>query len=104
MRLFTSRARSLVQAQDGPVAPRGIKTRKASDQFTYVYFTSLVPSTGDIAQLVERRPCKRVVALTGWVPNYLGGNEWWYLPPEPVANSAPRNAGGGPKHATERLY
>jgi hypothetical protein len=34
---------------------------EASDQFTYA---SLGPSTGDIAQLVERRPCKWVVALT----------------------------------------
>ena len=102
MRLFTSRARSLVQAQDGPVAPREIKTGKTSDQFTYVCLTLVVPSTGDIAQLVERRPCKRVVALTGWVPNYIGGNEWWYLPPELVANSVPRDAGGGPKHATEK--
>ena len=75
------------------------ESREASDQFTYAL---LVPSTGDIAQLVERRPCKRVVALTGWVPNYIGGNEWWYLPPELVANSIPRDAGGGPKHATEK--
>lgn len=80
------------------------RQEKHLDQFTYVYFTRLVLSTGDIAQLVERRPCKRVVALTGWVPNCLGGNGWWYLPSELVANSDPKNAVGGPKHAAERLY
>lgn len=31
--------------------------------------------TGDIAQLVERRPCNWVVAPTGWMPNRLGGND-----------------------------
>lgn len=72
---------------------------EASDQFTYAL---LGPSTGDIAQLVERRPCEWVVALTGWVPNCLGGNasifhlNWWL--------TLPKNGGGGPKHATERLY
>jgi hypothetical protein len=36
------------------------------------------------AQLVERRPCNWVVALTGWMPNCLGGNDSiFYLP---VAN------------------
>jgi hypothetical protein len=35
---------------------------------------SLGLGIGDIAQLVERRPCNWVVALTGWMPNCLGGN------------------------------
>jgi hypothetical protein len=35
---------------------------------------SLGSGIGDIAQLVERRPCNWVVALTGWMPNCLGGN------------------------------
>jgi hypothetical protein len=30
---------------------------------------------GDIAQLVERRPCNWVVAPTGRMPNCLGGND-----------------------------
>jgi len=52
-----------------------------------LYFL-LGPSTGDIAQLVERRPCEWVVALTGWVPNCLGGNDsishlnWWLTLPK----------------------
>lgn len=58
---------------------------EASDQFTHA---SLGPSTGDIAQLVERRPCKWVVALTGWAPKRLGGNDsishlnWWLTLPQ----------------------
>jgi len=36
---------------------------------------SLGSGIGDIAQLVERRPCNWVVALTGWMPNCLGGND-----------------------------
>ncbi len=35
---------------------------------------------GDIAQLVERRPCNWVVVLTGWMPNYLGGSDSIYYP------------------------
>jgi len=63
---------------------------------------SLGLGAGDIAQLVERRFCNWVVALTGWVPNCLGGsdsisylNRWLTLPQE---------RGRGLEHATERLY
>ena len=30
---------------------------------------------GDIAQLVELRSCNRVVAITGWMSDCLGGND-----------------------------
>jgi hypothetical protein len=33
---------------------------------------SLGSGIGDIAQLVECRPCNWVVALMGWMPNCLG--------------------------------
>ena len=63
---------------------------------------SLGLGIGDIAQLVERRPCNWVVALTGWMPNCLGGSDSISYPNRWL--TFPRGWGGGPEHATERLY
>ena len=63
---------------------------------------SLGLGMGDIAQLVERRPCNWVVALTGWMPNCLGGNDSDILP-KPMANFF-QEWKRGLEHATEKLY
>jgi hypothetical protein len=52
VRGFTSRARSLVQVQDSPAAPRKIVGRKSKNLFMYA---PLDLDTRDIAQLVELR-------------------------------------------------
>ena len=63
---------------------------------------SLGLGKGDIAQLVERRPCNWVVALTGWMPNCLGGNDsTFYLN---LWLTLPQQWGGGLEHATEKSY
>nr|GLL16987.1 hypothetical protein CQW23_34938 [Ipomoea trifida]GLL16991.1 hypothetical protein CQW23_34938 [Ipomoea trifida]GLL25348.1 hypothetical protein CQW23_34938 [Ipomoea trifida]GLL25350.1 hypothetical protein CQW23_34938 [Ipomoea trifida]GLL25353.1 hypothetical protein CQW23_34938 [Ipomoea trifida] len=69
VRRFTSRARSLVQVQDGPAAP-GKRIEEVSD-----YFMHAPLGSGDIAQLVELRSCNWVVAITGWMSNCPGGND-----------------------------
>ena len=69
MRRFTSRARSLVQVQDGPAAPKK-RIEEVSD-----YFMHAPLGSGDIAQLVELRSCNWVVAITGWMSNCPGGND-----------------------------
>nr|GMC62934.1 ATP synthase subunit beta, chloroplastic-like [Ipomoea batatas] len=66
VRRFTSRARSLVQVQDGPAAP-GKRIEEVSD-----YFMHAPLGSGDIAQLVELRSCNWVVAITGWMSNCPG--------------------------------
>lgn len=65
-------------------------------------YASLGPGKGDIAQLVERRPCNWVVALTGWMPNCLGGNDsisylnQWLTFPQQWEK--------GLEHATKKFY
>ncbi|KAL3528091.1 hypothetical protein ACH5RR_012747 [Cinchona calisaya] len=66
VQLFTSWARSLVQVQDGPAAPRK-RIEEASD-----YFMHALLGSGDIAQLVERSSCNWVVAITVWMSNCPG--------------------------------
>eukprot|EP01018_Ginkgo_biloba_P006814 Gb_38719 [translate_table: standard] len=72
-------ARSLVQVQDSPIAPRKIM-EKASDLFMHA---PLSPGTGDIAQLVELHSYNWVVTITGWMSDCLGGDDnifylnWW---------------------------
>lgn len=58
--------------------------------------------TGDIAQLVELRFCNWVVALTGWMPNCLGGNDSISHPNRWL--TLPQEWGEGLEHATEKLY
>jgi hypothetical protein len=63
---------------------------------------SLGLGKGDIAQLVERRPCNWVVALTGWMPNCLGGNDSnFYLN---LWLTLPQQWERGLEHATEKFY
>ncbi len=98
MREFTSRVRSLVQVQDSPAALGEIK-KKSSDLFMHA---SLDSGIGDIAQLVERHPCNWVVALTGWMPNCLGGNDSIFYLNRWLTFS--QEWGRGLEHATEKLY
>ena len=63
---------------------------------------SLGSGIGDIAQLVERRPRNWVVALTGWMPNCLGGNDSIFYLNRWLTFS--QEWGRGLEHATEKLY
>jgi hypothetical protein len=63
---------------------------------------SLSSGIGDIVQLVERRPCNWVVALTGWMPNCLGDNDSIFYLNQWLTFS--QEWGRGLEHATEKLY
>jgi hypothetical protein len=80
VRGFTSWVRSLVQVQDSPAALGKIVGRKSKNFFMYA---PLGLDMRDIAQLVELCSYNWVVAITGWMPDRLGGNDsifypnWW---------------------------
>ncbi|GMI77326.1 hypothetical protein HRI_001401900 [Hibiscus trionum] len=79
-------ARSLVQVQDGPAAPRK-RIEEASDSFMHAPLGS-----GDIAQLVELRSCNWVVAITGWgSPSGIPGEEDQVGPCEQLDALSPFN-------------